>query len=534
MAEERQEVHVDGTAPFLNSAAFNTYYTYNPSTKSTFWNLFGTRYKYFSWRYLQDWLYWYDGWVPYFHKAENGIFSTHLAQSLVNRIANKVFGGRLMLKNAGKEKEQSKTLNSSLEKMYEWGKESDVETVFHKATRFSAIAGTCLLKLNKSGSKYWAEALRFDSFVPTVGFDGRVEKVVCYLQQYTAMGEKEPNYYLVEERYFGDYQSANGVWKNRPLVKYSVKRATGVVGSGADVGSLYAESIQFKRLPREVRQEILRSYGALQFDTPFLLPFANDWLGVELVKWTDCISDLPQLPFGESLLSPIISHLMAYDFYFSAFATDMYAGRGKVIVPSYMVDPNKKDGAGGFYNNFNGFVFKQVPTSDPSKSQPFPIQFELRATDWKTIRDTLIENIALNIGVNTSTLAGFLSDNNARTAREVSVDENETAGFINDKRATLEKPFNRFLKRVSRLLGCEDDVVIRWSSAGLTNRQSLAEVLSIGLNAGFISKLKAVEMWNFDDDTSQVAEEYARVKKEEKERQENMFPDPYGSDPRLT
>ena len=93
-----QDVNVDGLAPFQNGAAFNTYWTYNPSTKQSFWAQLSSRYTYFGMRYLQHWLYWYDGWVPYFHNSNNGIFSTKLAQSLVNRISDKVYGGKLMFK----------------------------------------------------------------------------------------------------------------------------------------------------------------------------------------------------------------------------------------------------------------------------------------------------------------------------------------------------------------------------------------------------------------------------------------------------
>lgn len=529
-----EEVRVDGMAPFLNSAAFNTYWTFNPSTKMSFWTMFGARYMYFATRYLQHWLYWYDGWVPYFHNANNGIFSTHLAQSLVNRISDKIYGGKLMFKNAGKETNATAKTNDALNFISKWARDCDFGTAVHSAITFANSAGTSLLKANKADNEVWVEALRFDSFVPSVDFRGKVTRVTCFLQQYTDMENrtkdgKDLDYYLVEQRYFGDYCTDKVKLHNVPLVKYSVKRATTIVGTSADTASVTAEDIDFRRLPRKVRESIARDYDYLCFDEPKLLPF-DDWLGVELVKASDNVSDIPQLPFGESLLAPIISQLMAYDYYFSAFATDMYTGRGRVLVPAYMID-NKKSGQ-NYNSGFDEFLYKKVPMANPEDGKPLPVQFALRANDWKTIRDSIIENIAVNIGINTSTLASFLNDTAAiRTAREVSTEENETAGYVNNKRTILEKPINRFLKYILRYNGFTDDVVVRWSSAGLINRQSLTEIINIALNGKFMSPKKAVEMFNYDDDDEQVAEELARVEAYNREQQQQMFNvSPFGND----
>ena len=77
----------------------------------------------------------------------------------------------------------------------------------------------------------------------------------------------------------------------------------------------------------------------------------------------------------------------------------------------------------------------------------------------------------------------------------------------------LEKPLNKILKLITLYHGYADDVVIRWSSAGLTNRYSLAELINTALNGQkpFLSQRKAIEMFNFDDDDAQVQEEYERI-----------------------
>ncbi len=532
-----QDVNVDGLAPFQNGAAFNTYWTYNPSTKQSFWAQLSSRYTYFGMRYLQHWLYWYDGWVPYFHNANNGIFSTKLAQSLVNRISDKVYGGKLMFKNAGAEQCKHEP-NEALRTVSKWAEHNFCEA-FHRAIIYAGAGGTALIKANRDKRGLWTEALRVDSFIPTVDFRGNVIRVECFLTQYTDFqqnenGKKAENYYLVEERYFGDIETEHVVLHNRPLVRYSIKKACGVVGTGGDVTNVSTESVPFARLPKQVRRALLKNYNALIFDVPQLLPF-HDWLGVELVKWTTNVSDLPMLPFGESLLAPIISQLMAYDYYFSAFATDMYTGRAKVLMPSNMIDPVKAKETQNYNSNFDSFLYKKYPSRNPENEKPIPLQFDLRATDWKTIRDTILENIAVSLGVNTSTIAGFLGDNNARTAREISTEENETAGYINNKRNILGRSANRYLKHITEYLGYADTVEVRWSRAGLTNMQSLAEILNIGLQSGFISKRKAVEMFNLDDDVMQVEEEYNAIRADDAVRESNEYAGfgAFGGDERL-
>ena len=116
----------------------------------------------------------------------------------------------------------------------------------------------------------------------------------------------------------------------------------------------------------------------------------------------------------------------------------------------------------------------------------------------------------------------------ARTAREISTEENDTAEYVNDQRALLEKPLNKILKLVTLHEGYSDDVVIRWSSAGLTNRYSLAELINTALNGQkpFLSQRKAIEMFNFDDDDAQVQEEYERIIEDMKNNQgESLFND---------
>ena len=145
------------------------------------------------------------------------------------------------------------------------------------------------------------------------------------------------------------------------------------------------------------------------------------------------------------------SHTLLYDYYFSAFNTDMYLGRGQVIMPAYMQKRDAKgDAPGGFYDGKRGFMFTKAPASpNPENDKPLPVQFDLRSADWKEIRDMIMQNIAINTRMNISTIASFLQDNTAqKTAREISTEESETALFVDDKREIIERPINEILRLV--------------------------------------------------------------------------------------
>ena len=531
----------DNVAPWMRTAAFNNYWTYSFVNRTSFYALISSEYREFMNRFVQNWLWWYDGWVPYFHSEDKGIPSTRIGTALVNKAARKVVGGRVMFKNAGKDS-TSTEVNPTLEFIAsKWAVDTDFEAVVKDATRYAAAAGTALIKLNKSeGGKLWAQALRFDSFLPTVGADGEIEDVKCFLRCFTNLngtpreGERFESYYVVEHRYFGDYQRINGDMRyNAPLVQYRVYRQSGSITKGQYLQVGEGGAVPFSSLPKPMRKSIGAAYAGIRFDVPTLLPFA-DSLGCELVKWSSGVSALPELPFGESFLSPIISHLMSWDYYAAAANTDMYLGRGRVMLPKQMQNPKSGENFNDGFDNFSFTAYPSDPLSEKD-GKPTPIQFELRAGDWSEIRNRLIQDISINTGLNISTIASFVNDSTAaRTAREISTEENETAEYVNDQRAILEKPLNRILKLVTLYHGYKDTVVIRWSAAGLTNRFALAEIIQMGLTSGFISQYKAVQMFNVDDDTQQQQEEYERIEKERKQGAFNfdMMPDqnPYADE----
>lgn len=530
MNEDYQKMSIEGKTPeYIRTSAFNTYATYALTSHAAFYAMIDATYNDFMRRWVQNWLWWYDGYAPYFHNQQNGIFSTRIGQALVDRMAKKVVGGRIMYKVSGAQFNIRRTAdkpltNEALQYVNEWAKDTDFSGAVKRAVKFAAAAGTALLKINKSGGKYWVDALRFDSFVPTVDFRGRVTEVKCFLQPYTKMssdGKGSGNvYYLVEHRYYGDYTRADGsVIYNAPLVTYEVHAVHGTITT-AQYDMATGGRIPYKNVPKQVRQSILRDFGVVA-EVPTLLPFSEDiGLGCEMVKWTDGISNLPQVPFGESLLAPIIAQLMSYDYYFSAFNTDMYTGRARVLASTAMQSPNKGEQNSGL----DDYLLTRVPNYSGDDQKPIPIQFDLRSQSWAEIRDQLVQNISILTGVNVATIASFLNDSTAqKTAREVSVEESETASIVYEKREVIERSINRIIKAIVRLAGYNDDIVIRWSTGELMNAFNRLDYAVAGVTNGIMSEERAVKMLNPDDDDEQIFDELELIEKDNNKRQSQPF-----------
>lgn len=516
---EKSQFNNNEFAPWQKGAAFNAYWTYSFVSNSSFFAKIRGVFKPFMNKCVQNWLWWYDGWVPYFHNAERGIMCTGLAKAIVDRTAKKVSGSRIMFKNAFKERgsEKGTEVNPSLKAIAQWADDTNFTRTVKMATRFALAAGTALVKINRDAKgQFTTEAVRFDRFLPCVDNSGKLQEVTIYLLANIPLASEDKSkqnsvYTLEEHRYYGCYEKADGKTEihDAPLCEYQVHEYTKPVNNGVSSSSEYIGRVNWKSVPSQVRKVIRDNYGVI-IDKPFLLPFTD--LGCELVTSADCVGNYPDLPFGESLLANIIPHLQEYDYYHSAMCTDMYLGRGKVLLPKGISGTGSNSSA---YNGLDETLYDQIPHTNPDEQQPIPIQFELRAAEWQVIRNTIIENIAINTGLSSTTIASFLNDNSAKTAREISTEENETACFVDDMRAVIEAPLNRIIDRIRLAKGLADKVVIRWSNASLQNKYTTAETLNLARQGGYISQYKAVQMFNSDDDDIQVQEEYDRIKAEE-------------------
>ena len=502
------------------------------TSNERFYSMLPGPYIMFYQNWVKQWLYWYDGYVPYVHGGSAGLLSTSIGTTIVNRCNDQVFGGNIMFANARKPKlveknEAGKTIGQALDFISnDWIKKVNGKTVLKKCGKDALGGGFALLKLNKRNGELWLDELRADRFyVDKVGED--IRKCVCVLSFYEGMAERnEDRYALIEERRF---ESVGILGEEIPVVEYKMYKSSVPIQYFTGVQD---NCIRWEQLPKPIRAAFKEQYGSdVRLNEAKALNGFTD-LGVYLMLASDGVSAVPQINLGESLLANITTYLYEYDFYNTCFNTDMYLARGRVLVPKQMQSPVGRGGDPRMPSSqprgLDEFMYTYYETPNNEGNRPEAIQFSLRSAEWKEARNLLIESMATGIGMSVSTLASYISDGSNRTAREVSAEESATTLFVENMRRRFEVPINAMLRAVLRFYGFLDDVEIRWTRAGMTNQTVLVETLARAKDAGLISGKKAHHAFNFDDDEEQNEEDYALVQEEQKANQPSFPDSPFG------
>jgi hypothetical protein len=465
-------------------------------------------YQTFYTNWVKQWLYWYDGYVPYIHGGQLGLLSTGIGTTIVNRCADHVFGGNIMFANSRKPKlvevkEDGKTVGKALDFISnDWIKRVNGKTILKKCGKDALGGGFALLKLNKKNGELWLDELRADRFYIDKTAT-QIRKCVSVLSFYDNIADSDGEHYvLVEERRFEEI----GIFGEEiPVIEYKMYRTSVPVQFFTGVQD---NCIRWENLPKAIKKAFKQEYGNGRLNEPKALNgFKN--LGVYLMLASDGVSNVPQINLGESILSNIMTYLYEYDFYNSAFNTDMYLARGRVIVPKPMQSASARTGSQP--SGLDSFLLTHYEAMNNEGNKPEAIQFALRSAEWREARNILVESMATGIGMSVSTLASYISDGSNRTAREVSAEESATTLFVENMRRRFETPINEMLADVLRFYGYIDDVEIRWTRAGMTNQTVLVDTLARAVQAGLISEKKAHHAFNFDDDEEQNEEDYKLV-----------------------
>jgi hypothetical protein len=516
--------------------------TYSWINNAGFYSAVNATYYAYYYNNVRRLAYWLDGFVPTFHKEENGIFSTRLANSLVNSISEAIFGRELLFKNVGLERDENLD-NDSLKKTGDWSKESNFQTEAKKALKYAQGLGTSLIKLNISEGKLWPEAVRLDYFYFEVDAKGDLQEVTCLLKAYTDVSKGEQkeqqNYYVVEKRFY-KLEKEKGFERDRlndlkpketivkvPYVAYQVHKFYGNILNNQVYDTSLRETVRWDSIPKKVRDSIKKDYSVIKIGEDQELPFKKH-LGAYIVTADEGNISLPQaFPFGTSILENIVSYLMGYDIAYSYFFRDMYMGKATVLIPKFMQNnAGGKVGNRAFIDPFQGLdqaLFTTYETTSQEKQVVEQIQFNLRSQEWVQVRDYLVENIAMTLQLSPRTIASFLTGGSIKTATQVSSEDSSSVSFIEVRRAVFEKPLNRLLKDVKEFLNLQDQVEVRFSKEGVINYDQLIQRVGSLMQMGLIDLYSALKEIMIDADEAQVKERFEAIKKEQAEKMEEQL-----------
>lgn len=507
-----------GIQSINKGVSMNTYLSYSFINNSLFYPLLPSHLLDYYNRFIRRYFYWFDGFDPMFHTQNSGIFSTRIAYTLIKNLSRRVVGTDLMF---DEQEVGQRTLTNlkgynnlkPIEFIEKWASNVNLASKLNTTVSYMFAGGDSVIKLNGSKKLPYPTVLRKDNYFITSDFKNQVVKftglIYTYTDSHTDKGERREEsiyYYLVEERQFND--------KGQPEYRIFAKQGKGNVTHAKNIDLRAVQEIEFEKLPRDFKKSIKEDYPKVTLGKWSRLPF-EDSLGIYLFKNTDTVSFIPQINMGESLLSNMISYLMSYDYYYSALNTDLYNGRGRVLLPKSMQNPEERNLSSHFNHMQDGY-YTEVDYLDPGKQKPTPIQFDLRGNDWQTISKILLRGMAMSIGISERTITQSLTEGSEKaTAREISVDD-ATATFITEKRSYLVNPVNQMIKDILDYFDYDGEITVRFSRVGLTNMNETVTQMTT-LRQNWLVDLKTALEYLYPDKNDKQLNEMVEKIKEEKE-----------------
>lgn len=371
----------------------------------------------------------FDGWIGGFHNKRSGLVPQRMLQSLATGLSNMLFAHGIDFN--GEDVDYKFAIK--------WAKDNKFYKSIKKAHKFAVAGGTSLLKTNRKGKDLYLSAHRIDTFFVDVDSTGKVVSAKIYfdaIHNTNASGSKT-HYGICEERYF----NAEG----KPCVKSSIYTSTSLQTESMSRPKAPTESNDWKQLPNNVKNYIKQHYPDIIIGEEQYLPFPNS-LGCRLIKFTDDIAQMPNLPFGQPIGDILFTENFQYDQmkYFEKNEVDL--ARARALIPEEMWnkdDPDYDDRA------LSDRFYQKVGTSNGDNDKVTPIQFLLRGEDIRTQKENILKDCAFKLQVSASSVASFLNEGaGARTATEITNEKTKSDTWI-DSQINLNAPeINEALKEI--------------------------------------------------------------------------------------
>lgn len=381
--------------------------------------------------------------------------------------------------------------------------------------------GTTLFKLNRNRSgNIYPCANRVDRFYSETDENGDVISVTMFnsfLFNEDFGRDTTNQYWLVEERYYN--KNGSPVCVNKVHVKSGVAGHE-LLPTIGDVG------IAFKALPPSVQQTIKRR--GIILNKEIILPF-SDGLGVWQARRTANNSVVPGLAMGDPLLYGALDILWAIDVVFTGSITDVILGRGKILVPKRYLDTIREDFAklgvktdvavfnSDLQNDDDTLVY--VITERDKDFDPKSVQFDIRAEQYRGMLEIYLRQAAVLCGFAPTSIFPFLQDQSAKTATEVTAEENLTRATIQSAHQTIEPIINKMLAEVLRLYGFKGKARIKLSDY-IGNKILRDQNIRDNYLAGLVPKDVAVQRIN--DISAGETQEYLNKINEERQAEQEF------------
>lgn len=408
-----------------------------------------------------------------------------------------------------------------------WAPATNFNLFKARAISFALAGGTCVLKANKDGlGRNTLSAFRIDRTLFTVNETGEVTNAVFFVGLLSSLknDENQFTYWLVEERGYNE----NG----EKFISYKVFSRGGTVNSPT-LPSPFQIGIEFHNLPQSVINELKRMHiNELNKRMPLN---TYDGLGVWLMRRTAVNSCVPDAPLGDPLLFGCLDLLWSIDVVYSGSIVDVLNGEGKILVPKQFLQDTlnrlQKQYPGAEFNvttaELNGyqdesFVYVMPSGFDKDKMSPTPVQFDIRAEQYGRMLEIYERLAAVRAGYSPTSIFPYLTpDSSAKTAREVTAEENLSRASIQETHNLILPVFDRALREILRQEGFSTDIHLQLGDY-IGNKLEFDENVRANYAANLIPQEQAVMMVN-NLSVSETAEYMEKLKAEAKEKAKSSY-----------
>lgn len=454
--------------------------------------------------------------IAYSTASVDGIYNTLLSTSTgmaITKGATRLVVGDKVFFNG--DDEASKFLSDI------WSPQTNFNRFLNRAVNFMLVGGTSVIKWNQDErGRNTLCASRVDRTMISTDENGEVTSAIFFISLLSQMKNDVGNtYWLVEERKYNDFGEA--------VILYKV-----FCKSGTEKNPVLPDSelkgIKYERLPPKIQKE-LRKLGITQTNEEILLP-CRDGLGVWILSRTAINSCIPDTPLGDPLLYGALDLLWSIDVVFSGSITDVLNGEGKILVPKQFLQdtlnrlqaqyPNQEFNVTttelkGYHDE--SFVYIMPSMFDKDKMSPTPVQFEIRADQYGKMLEIYERAACVRAGFSPTSIFPYLTpDNSAKTATEVTAEENLTRATIRELHTLITPVINRALREILYQEGFSDDVQIQLSDY-IGNKMLFDENVRNNLAAGIVPQEIAIKEVN--NLTEAETQEYLlKIRKDEKLR----------------
>ena len=405
-----------------------------------------------------------------------------------------------------------------------WAPAVNFNKFMNRAATFALQGGSCVIKVDKDeNGKHSLSAYRIDRTIISVNDYGDITEASFFVGLLTTLknNSTQSTYWLVENRKYNESGTA--------VLTYKVFVRSGIANSPT-LPQPWQAGLNWDNLPEQIQRELHR-VGVEKLNEEIPLPF-YDGLGCWLLTRTSTNSCVPDTPFGDPLLYGCLDLLWSIDVVFSGSLVDVLNGEGKIIVPKqFLQETLNRLQAQNPTVKFNvttaelsgygdeSFVYVMASGLDKDKQTPIPVQFDIRAEQYGKMIEMYERLACVRAGFSPTSIFPYLTpDTSAKTATEVTAEENLTRSSIRELHANIEPIFNRALREVLRQEGFSVNAQIKLAEY-IGNKIQYDSNIRDNVAAGLLPREIGVKLISGLTD-NETLEYLKKIKTEETEKAE--------------